>query len=97
MVRMVMAEDDVGDLVRVDAQCLQRVEYQRPIAHHAGVDDHGRSAVPDQRDGARHVAAHIAGRQHVEGGVAFPWSIGHWAMLPYAARGHGPGLRTSEG
>jgi hypothetical protein len=37
---MVMAEDHVGDLVRVDAQCLQRVDYQRPVAHHAGVDDH---------------------------------------------------------
>src|SRR5262245_2631167 len=87
VVRMVMAEDHICDLVGIDTQRLEWVEYERAIPHHARVDDHGRFAVPDQRDSAGHVAAHIPCRQHVDSGVPFSWSFGHGPMLHYARAG----------
>jgi hypothetical protein len=48
MVQVVMRDEDVGHVVRRDAEPLQRIEDQRAALDHARVDDDHPVAVADQ-------------------------------------------------
>ena len=82
VIRVVMAQEDVGHRVGLDAEGRQRVEDQRAAGDHARVDNDDRVAVADQHDGAGRVLAGVA--RH---GGGRPRS--RWMLRGTAAAGRG--------
>jgi MFS family permease len=87
VVEVVVADDDVGDVLRLDAELAQRAEDEVPVGHHAGVHDDDAAAVADQADRARDVRhADVALDEDVQPGAAR--EFGHAAD---ASNGRRPG------
>jgi hypothetical protein len=65
VVGVMVREDHVGDIVRVDAELPQWVEDGGAVRNHSRIDDQRRVAVTDERDRARRVLADVALEQHM--------------------------------
>ena len=70
VIGVVVAQEDVRDVVRVDVEGCKRVEDQVAAGDHAGVGNDSRVAIADKGDRAAHVAvvAGIAGVEEMDGG-----------------------------
>lgn len=62
-VRVVMAEDHLGHLLRLDAGFGERPQDEPAVGGHAGADDGNRVALGEQGDGAGDAVACVAGGQ----------------------------------
>ena len=68
VVRVVVAQEDVGDRLRRDVERRQRVEDQRAAGDHPGVGDDERVAVADEHDAAADAIVGVAGVEEMDGG-----------------------------
>ena len=66
-IRVMVAEEDVGDRLRRDIQLAQWVEDQRARPHHARVGDDQRLAVPNQDDGRGDPVTRVASVEEMHG------------------------------
>src|SRR5687768_8133821 len=62
MVRMMVANKDVGDVLRGDACIAERVQNKGSIRDHARVSHHNRVIVLDEGDGTGHTSGAIIRR-----------------------------------
>ena len=67
VVRVMVAQENVGHGLRHDAECRERIEDQRTGGDHPRVDHDRRVRVPDEHDRAADTLARVAGVEHVDG------------------------------
>ena len=66
VIRMMVAEDHVGDGGRADAQGRERLEDDVTTRRHAGVDDDIGLGIPDEHHGARDTVVRVTDRHDVK-------------------------------
>ena len=85
VVRMVVAEHDVGHVLGRHTQRAQRIQDQRAVAHHAGIGHHDDVAVADEPDGGGDAGAPVPLVQDGVRGGARQRFLVHARSVPRAA------------